>query len=312
MAHGSAIWGFPAPTCSPAAATTTAPSSTSSSNPWRKLCRSSWVLRKRLRVDQRLRRDLSNIVLMRKGRLVRRPFRIVPPELCSDALASQCRQDSLRRVRRPMKANLRRIKDCITDCRDGTVDANLGHRFGTPWPSRLVGVDENDLSRWHVAARQNLVVEERGIGNVAVGPKMVLLGQRKSYTICYRAHDLPAYQVGIDRNTAVDGCHILENLDLSRELVHFDLHKVCRKGRRRVWGHERLCRRNLMLIDLIVDTIGNIRHRNLLPAPHRQDVSILHTIEGQDGVRLIVVPFNLGLCNDKLLIQLLAQHLGCN
>src|SRR5450830_797351 len=171
MAHGSAIWGFPAPTCSPAAATTTAPSSTSSSNPWRKLCRSSWVLQKRLQVEQRLRRDLSNIVLMRKGRLVRRPFRIVPPELCSDALAAQRRKNSVRCVRRPMKANPRRIEDCIADCRDGTVDANLGHRFGTPWPSWLVGVDENDLGRRHVAARQNLVVEERGIGHVAVGSK---------------------------------------------------------------------------------------------------------------------------------------------
>src|SRR5450756_1396412 len=153
MAHDSATWDFPAQTCSPAAATTMVPSNTSSSNPWRKLCRSSWALRKRLWVDQRLRRDLSNIVLMRKGRPVRRPFRIVLLEPWSDALASQCRQDSLRRVRRPMKANPRRIKDCITDCRDGTVDANLGHRFGTPWPSRLVGVDENDLSRRHVAAR---------------------------------------------------------------------------------------------------------------------------------------------------------------
>src|SRR5450830_1676927 len=67
MAHGSATWGFPVPTCSPAAATTTAPSSTSSSNRWRKLYRSSWALRKRLRVDQQLLHDLTYIVPAKKG-----------------------------------------------------------------------------------------------------------------------------------------------------------------------------------------------------------------------------------------------------
>src|SRR5450830_256770 len=74
MAHGSATWGFPVPTCSPVAATTTAPSSTSSSNPWRKPYRSSLALRKRLRVDQRLRCDLTGIVPAKKGGApIRRP-----------------------------------------------------------------------------------------------------------------------------------------------------------------------------------------------------------------------------------------------
>src|SRR5664280_2786422 len=140
---------------------------------------------------------------------------------------------------------------------------------------------------------------------------MVLLGQRKSYTIGHSTHDLPTYQVRVDGDPTVDGCHILENLDLSRELVHFNLHEMRRKRWRRMWGHERLCRCDLMLIDLVVGTIGNIRYRDLLSAPYRQHVPILHMIEGKDGVRLIIVVHNLGLRGNQLLVQLLAQDLGC-